>query len=273
MAIITIARGLATLGEDIARELAQITGYKLIDREYVEKRLGDFGIGPEKRQKYDEKKPGFWASLSQERDDYLHYLKTALYEEASSGECIVVGRGGQAVFKTVPSLVSVLLVAPQAIRVERIMHFYKCDERHAVQIIEQSDHDRAGFHKYFFSSDWHDPREYDLAVNTARCEVDQAATLIDRMRTTLVDASREEAGRARIAELLLGQRVVTEIVYGKKVPVHFLEAAAQGGRIVLHGVSNTQAAIDAAVAAARTVPGVESVESAIQVVQEFTVMP
>jgi cytidylate kinase len=273
MAIITIARGLATLGEDVARELAQITGYKLIDREYVEKRLGDFGIGPDKRQKYDEKKPGFWASLSQERDDYLHFLKTALYEEASGGECIVVGRGGSSVFKSVPSLVSVLFVAPMAVRIERIMTFYKCDQRHAAQIIAQSDHDRAGFHKYFFSVDWQDPREYDLVLNTARMDIQQAARLMDQMRRTLVDARGEEAGRVRIAELTLGQSVVTEIVYGKRVPIHFLEAKAQGSAITLHGVSNTQSAIDAAIVAARTVSGVTSVESEIQIVQEFTVMP
>ncbi|MDA8425765.1 MAG: cytidylate kinase-like family protein [Treponema sp.] len=273
MAIITIARGLATLGEDVARELAQITGYKLIDREYVEKRLGDFGIGPEKRQKYDEKRPGFWASLSQERDDYLHFLKTALYEEATGGACIVVGRGGQSVFKSVPNLVSVLFVAPMSVRVRRIMEFYKCDERHAAQIIAQSDHDRAGFHKYFFAAEWLDPCGYDLVLNTSRMDVPQAARLIDHSRRNVVDAQREEAGRVRIAELTLAQSVVTEIVYGKKIPIHFLEAKAQGGAITLHGVSNTQSAIDAAVATARAAKGVESVSSDIQVVQEFTVMP
>ncbi|HUW40317.1 MAG TPA: cytidylate kinase family protein [Rectinemataceae bacterium] len=273
MAIITIARGLATLGEDVARELAQITGYRLIDREYVEKRLGDFGIGPEKRQKYDEKRPGFWASLSQERDDYLHFLKTALFEEASSGECIIMGRGGSSVFKSVPSLVSVLFVAPMGVRVHRIMEFYKCDERHAAQIIAQSDHDRAGFHKYFFAVDWQDPREYELVLNTSRMDVAQAARLLDHARRNVVDPQREEAGRVRIAELSLAQKVVTEIVYGKKIPIHFLEAKAQGGAITLHGVSNTQSSIDAAAAAARAVGGVESVTSDIQVVQEFTVMP
>ena len=78
MAIITIARELAALGEEVARELSRITDYKLIDREYLEKRLSDYGLDAGKREKYDEKKPGFWASLSQERDDYLHFLKTAL---------------------------------------------------------------------------------------------------------------------------------------------------------------------------------------------------
>jgi len=273
MAIITIARELAAHGEEVARELSRITNYKLIDKEYLEKRLGDYGLAEDKREKYDEKKPGFWASLSQERDDYLHFLKSALFEETTSGDCIVVGRGGAAVFKSVPSLVAIKLVSPLALRVERVMKSFACDERHALQIVEESDHHRQGFHKYFFSMDWSDPRSFDLTLNSEKGDAAKVARLIDDYRKMVADAAKEDAGKRRLAELLLGQRVVTEIVYAKKVPVHFLEATADGGRVLLHGVANTQAAIDAALAAARALPGVAEVESAIQVVQEFTVMP
>ncbi len=273
MAIITIARELAALGEELARELSRLTNYKLIDREFLEKRLSDYGLDAEKREKYDEKKPGFWASLSQERDDYLHFLKAALFEETIDGDCIVVGRGASAIYKSVPSLVSIKIVSPLGIRIERVMKSYGCDERHALQIVEESDHNRSGFHKYFFSMDWADPRGYDLTINSSRPDPAQEAKLVDDYRKIVVNAAKEEAGKRRLAELLLGQRVVTEIVYAKKVPVHFLEAAADGTRIVLHGVANTQAAIDASLAAARSVPGVSEAESAIQVVQEFTVMP
>jgi cytidylate kinase len=273
MAIITIAREIASLGEEVARELSRLTGYRLVDREFLERRLGDFGVSPDKRQKYDEKKPGFWASLSQERDDYLHYLKTAMFEECLGGDCIIVGRGGVAVFKGVPNTLAIRLVAPLAVRIERVMRFYTCDERHALQIVDQSDHDRIGFHKYFFALDWKDSREYDLVINTGHADVDRVARAIDSYRALMIDADREETGRRRLADLLLCQSVVTEIVYARRVPVHFLEAAGEGGRIVLHGVANTQAAIDAALSAARSVPGVVEAESAIQVVQEFTVMP
>jgi cytidylate kinase len=273
MAIITIARELAALGEEVSRELSRLTNYKLIDREYLEKRLADYGLDAGKRDKYDEKKPGFWASLSQERDDYLHFLKSALYEEAIGGDCIVVGRGGEAVFKSVPSLVAVKLVAPLALRIERVMKSYACDERHALQIVEESDHNRIGFHKYFFSGDWQDSRTFDLTINSTKMEPAQTAKLIDHLRKIVVEPAKEEAGKRRLAELLLGQRVVTEIVYAKKIPVHFLEAAAAGNRVMLHGVANTQSAIDAALAAARSVPGIAEAESVIQVVQEFTVMP
>ncbi|MGA2547921.1 MAG: cytidylate kinase-like family protein [Rectinemataceae bacterium] len=273
MAIITIARELAALGEEVSRELSRLTNYKLIDREYLEKRLADYGLDTGKRDKYDEKKPGFWASLSQERDDYLHFLKSALYEEAIGGDCIVVGRGGAAVFKSVPSLVAVKLVSSLALRIERVMKSYACDERHALQIVEESDHNRIGFHKYFFSVNWQDSRTFDLTINSIKMEPAQAAELIDHFRKIFVEPAKEEAGKRRLAELLLGQRVVTEIVYAKKIPVHFLEAAADGAHVMLHGVANTQSAIDAALAAARSVPGVAEAESVIQVVQEFTVMP
>ena len=273
MAVITIARELASLGDEIAGELASITGYKLVDKAFVEKRLGDFGLGPEKREKYDEKKPGFWASLSQERDDYLHYLKTVLYEEAAGGQCIVMGRGGSSILAGLPNLLSVRLIAPAELRIARAMKSFGCDERHAVQMLDQSDHDRAGFQKYFFSIDWDDPRQYDLCISTARFGAAQAARQIDAARAILVDEAKEKAGRARVADLLLGQRVVTEVIYVRRVPVHFLEASVEGGRVVLHGVANTQAAIESALAAARGLQGVGAVESAIQVVQEYTVMP
>jgi osmotically-inducible protein OsmY len=43
--------------------------------------------------------------------------------------------------------------------------------------------------------------------------------------------------------------------------------------VVLHGVANAQSSIDSALNAAHDVSGVKQVESAIQLVQEFTVMP
>ena len=192
MAIITIAREIAALGEELPRELSRVTNYKLIDREFLEKRLGDYGLDADKREKYDEKKPGFWASLSQERDDYLHFLKAALFEETIDGDCIVVGRGGAAIYKSVPSHISIKVVAPLAVRIERVMKTYGCDERHALQIVEESDHTRAGFHKYFFSVDWADPRGYDLTLNSGKSDATQEAKLIDDYRKTAVSATKED---------------------------------------------------------------------------------
>ena len=100
MAIITIAREIASLGEETAQELAHICGYRLIDKEYLEGKLNSIGISAEKRAKYDEKNPGFWASLSQQRDDYLHFLKSAI-TGSGAGEQLHHngGRGAYAILR------------------------------------------------------------------------------------------------------------------------------------------------------------------------------
>lgn len=273
MAIVTIARELASLGEETAEELARITGYRLIDKEFLEKSFSSLGVGAEKREKFDERNPGFWASLSQQRDDYLHYLKSAILDAAQGNNCIIMGRGGCAILRGLPHMLSVKITAPLSLRIETVKRLYSCDNRRALQIIEQSDHDREGFHKYFFSTNWVDAREYNLTINTAGTDPSHAAVAISALMNVFVDKEKEEAGAQKVADLVLAQQVVTEIVYRRKVPVHFLEAAVEKGSVVLHGVANSQTSIDTALAAAHEVSGVSSVESAIQLVQEFTVMP
>lgn len=273
MAIVTIARELAALGEETAQELSRISGYSLVDKEYLERRLNAIGVSSEKREKYDEKSPGFWASLSQQRDDYLHFLKSAILEAANENDCIIMGRGAYAILRGVSHMLSIKITSPLSARIDRVKKAYSCDNRRALQIIEQSDHDRSGFHKYFFSTDWNDPREYDLTINTGDTDPAHAAVAIDALRKVYIDKEKEGLGTLQISDLLLAQNVVTEIVYTRKIPVHFLEATSQKGTIVLHGVANTQATIDIAVAAAHAVQGVKIVENAIQLVQEFTAMP
>ncbi len=276
MAVITIARELGSLAEDIARELSAITGYRNINKEALEARFSSmppYGLTDEKRQKFDEKKPGFWASLSQDRDTYLHFLKTAVLEEAAEGPCILVGRGAGVILKGLPNLMNLRLTSPLSVRIERIKVAFSCNEKTALELLERSDHDRRGFHKYFFSVNWEDAREYDLTLNTGAMSARKGASILSAMVKEYISPDREAACAERLADLLLAQTVLTEITYRRKVPIHFLEASSSKGRIVLHGVSNTQSAIDTAMSAARSIGGVTEVESAIQIVQEFSVVP
>ncbi len=271
MAIITIARELAALGEETARELGRMTGFRIVDRDYIEKRLAEHGFRLEDQQKYDEKRPGFWSYIAENRADYIQYLKLALYEEASEGSCIIIGRGGSVIFGKVPSHLSVRIVSPPALRIERAMGQFSCGERQARQIVEQCDHNRTGFSKIFFDMDWTDSRGYDLTINTARLDSVQAAETVREYMTLAIDADDEAAGTRMIPDLILGQRVLTEIVCVKKERLASLTACAEQGVVTLGGLSNTKAAIDKAVAAARAVPGVREVKNDMHLVQEYEV--
>jgi cytidylate kinase len=273
MAIITISRELAALGDEIAHELAELTGYRFVDKQALENRITSYGFNSTKLEKYDEKKPAFWASLSKDRDDYIHYLKTALYTEAEAGSCIFVGRGANAIFKDVPGCIFIKLTAPLSVRIERVKSYFRCDEKRAKQIIEQSDKDRSAFHRFFFDIDWVNPVHYHMVLNTGFVHPATAAEEIQHLVPLLVTPETEAQLKARLQSLSLGQKVMHHILYTLGIPIHFLEAVCTGDRLVLRGVANSQSAVEAAVAAAQQVPGVGQVESEIQIIQEYSVMP
>jgi cytidylate kinase len=273
MAIITISRQLASLGDETARELAKLLDYRFVDKQSLEEAIKPYGAAEKKFDKYDERKPAFFAPLSQDRDDYLHYLKTAMLCEAGKGNAVFIGRGAGAIFRGVPGVLSVYLVSPPDIRMERVKSYFHCDDKRARQIINQSDSGRTGFHRYFFDIDWKDPSNYHVALNTGNLHPGAIACGIKCLRDNLVTAEIEEQHRMRLKELILGQRVAYHILYEKGIPIQFLEAAVAGNTIDLFGVAGSLALAETAVNAAGEVAEGFDVHSGIHVVQEYSMMP
>jgi cytidylate kinase len=276
MAIITISRELAALGDETAQELARHLGYRFIDRGTLEERIKSYGIGPQVLAKYDERKPGFFAGLLQDRDDYLHFLKMAMLEEAVIAGglgCVFIGRGACAVLADIPGVVPVFLVSSREIRIERVRSYFHCDEKKARSIIEQSDRDRAGFYKYFFESDWKEPSNYRLSLNTSRLPPPVCAQIIEQLCASTASAGVDTELVKRVAAAFLARKVVHRILYEHDVRVHFLDVTAgNDGDVTLFGVTSSNAVIDKAVLAAQEVPGVKKVVQAIQIVEEYNII-
>jgi cytidylate kinase len=272
MAIITVSRELAALGDETAHELAKQLNYRFVDKQALEDRIKSYGVIGHKLEKYDERKPSFWASLSQDRDDYLHFLKAAIYAESNEGACVFIGRGVSVVLRNVPGVVSLFLVAPQEIRVERVKSYFQCDDKRARQIIEQSDHDRTGFHQYFFDMEWKDPGNYHFSLNTGHLHPSTCADIVKIFLDHNVNEEVEAQSLQRIKELTLAQQVKHHIIYEKEIPIHFLEAAVSNNVITLYGVASSQSLIETALTAAKEVAGAAQVQTEIQIVQEYTMM-
>jgi cytidylate kinase len=239
----------------------------------LEQRIKSYGVEGTKFERYDERKPAFFAAFSQDRDEYLHFLKTAMLAEAGEGNCIFIGRGAFAFFKDIPGVLSVFLVTPLGIRIERVRSYFHCDEKRARQIIDQSDHDRSGFHRYFFEVKWENPSNYHLTLNMGRLNPGLAAEIIKNMKDEIVGPDTETGCSCALKDLALGQRVVHHVLYEREIPVHFFEARADRGRVTIYGVANAQAQVESAIAAARGLPGVVRVISEMQVVKEYSIVP
>ena len=275
MALITVSRELAALGDETAHELAKHMGYTFIDRHTLEDRIKSYGVLPALLEKYDERKPGVIASLSQERDDYLHYLKLAMFHEAAEHAargCVFIGRGAYAIFSGIEGVLPVFLVSCRETRIERVRSYFRCDERKAKTIIDQSDRDRIGFHRYFFESDWKEAANYRVTLNTGHIHPSAAAGIIEQIVLQTVTAEMTANLVKQIGGAFLAQKVIHHILYERDVRVHFLDAAVRDGVATLYGVTNSKSVVEQAAQAAREVDGVRDIVQSIQVVEEYNMI-
>lgn len=187
MAIIAISRQVAALGDEISKALSEKLGYRFVNRKELEKRIMDLGFPAEKLKKYDERKPGFFASLVKDRDEYLNYLQTAVLDTAAEGNCILLGRGSFLILETLPNLIPLRFVAKDSIRMERLMKEHNWNEKQALQRITESDNNRKGFHKSFFNAEIENPQQFLMVMNTGMFDVESASDAIVAVAKSVID--------------------------------------------------------------------------------------
>lgn len=263
MPVITISRQLGSLGTKIAQQLSKNLQCNYLDKESLEMTFGEHGIPKENVERYDEKKPGFWDIFKTDKARYLHFMKEAIFAFAHKGNCVILGRGGQVVLGNIPGVLSVRVVAPVNVRIERIMKRYECHERHAEKIILHNDHERAGFHKFFFDCNWEDAGLYDLVINTGFFSAESAARLIEAAVATSEFKAAQEGTLRELSDLSLAHDVKTHIVYKEKVSVQFLEVVAHESVVTVGGIVVDEEDVERCGKIVSSMPGVREVKNEI----------
>lgn len=273
MAIIAISRQVAALGDEISVSLVDKLGYTFFDKHMIEKKIISLGFPEEKLKKYDEKKPGFFASLTKDRDEYFDYLQLAVLEAANQGDCILIGRGSYLILENIPNVVSVRFVTPTEIRKKRLMAEFGWDEKQAMQRVEESDANRAGFHKSFFNVDLANESRFHMILNTGLIDINNSSSIIADLCKTLVTPEQEVKGEKIISEMVESQHLVNTLIFEYKLNINFLHAVIKDDTMVLQGVADSIALSERAVSIASELVPNRKVISAISVVQDFKAYP
>lgn len=269
MAIITISRQVAAHGDEVAAELAKKLDYKFVTRKDIEKRIVELGFPESKMKKYDERKPGFFASLAKNRDEYFNYAQYAILEAAQQKNVIIIGRGSFAVLQGVPNNISVRLIADEKTRLERLEKEFNWDEKQAKQRIVESDTNRTGFHNSFYNIDISDPTLFHMVINTGFVTIEQAAAQIAYLVENAVTAQQEEAGSSLIEELLKAQKIVNKLSFEYHLNIEFVHATIEDKTVILHGVSDSPGIVEQALQIVRReMPGYDA-KSAVSIIHDF----
>jgi cytidylate kinase len=273
MGVITVSRHPGSLGDTLARALAERLQYRLVARgELVQlaERIGGPDLAWERSPELHERSPSFWERLNEERRRYVSVLRRAVTQLAEEDEVVIVGLGAGQFLKGLSNVLRLQVIAPPDVRLERVME-RGFDDVHgplsrdkARELIRKADHDAGGFLRYLFNIDWMDPQHWDLVINTGRFSVPEAVDIV----AAIVDSGVLEPSavdRQRLGNLALASRIEATVLGDPSVWVNSLKVVAQEGRVRIDGEVITEDDREAVEQLVRAIDGVRIVENDLRV--------
>lgn len=178
MAIITISRQIGSGGDEVAVRLANELGFTLVDHALLVELLKGQGLSKSDFEELDGEGYGRVRGDREADQVYVDLLPTLIADLAAERDMVVLGRGGQCLFRAVPGALHVRVVASTKERATRLMQERGIDEQSAVRLIEESDEARRRFIQFHYGADIDDAAHYDLVLNTDRVSVEAATRLV-----------------------------------------------------------------------------------------------
>jgi peroxiredoxin/cytidylate kinase len=200
--VITISRQIGSGGNEIAQHVSQMLGWSYVDKAlmvdvgrslgYHEEDIVDFCEDTYRVQSFVDKlmlrkkpakssfdiKGNAQIRKALDEEQCLSTIQSVINNLACREKTVIVGRGGQAILKHKVSVLNVRVIAPTAVRVQRIMESEGLTQEDALKIVEENDKAASEYLQRFYNIDWDDPANYDMVLNTAKLDVSTAALMI-----------------------------------------------------------------------------------------------
>jgi cytidylate kinase len=98
-----------------------------------------------------------------------HIYKKMLYKVitslAKTGDCIIVGRGGNIILKDEPNSLHLRFVASKKYRKKTLVEIKGVPENEVDKLIEKMDEKAVSYNEYYFNFNVNDPHEYSAVLN------------------------------------------------------------------------------------------------------------
>jgi cytidylate kinase len=198
---LTVAREFGSGGGTIARKIADMLGWSLLDKALVEAIARSAQVDPELARRFDERvdswlhrvsRRGLWhgafegvAAVADAEffdAETMAALGRNLLEAADAkGNCVIIGRGAQCVLQDKPDVFHVFIYAPWSDRLARIRKRLPAASE-VEQLCRLTDEQRGEHIRLYFGCDWKDPHLYHLLISSELREDEVAGIIIRAMQ-------------------------------------------------------------------------------------------
>jgi cytidylate kinase len=178
--VVTVSREYGAGGGEVARRLAEVLGWELLDRELLHQAAAVEHVPDADLERLDEKAVSMADRfrLHPPHQQYLHGLTEATRRAAARGNVVLVGRGARHLLGDAPDAFHLRLVAPREWRVRRMAALEAAPPEQVLARCLEADRTRERFTRYFFGAAALRPDQYDLVANTGRVPLDDVASVV-----------------------------------------------------------------------------------------------
>ena len=181
MAILTVSRQFGGRGDDIGRELARRTGFRLVTREIVEQEmharrgmqppvLGAESVEPDASGNAN-------GRLAAELNHYADLVASVVADLATAEDLVLVELGGQFLFREASCALHLRVVAPRSWRAATVAAELGLAPPAAAQLVARQDAAQARYLRTVFGRSAQRSDLYHFVLNTAALDQDHAVDL------------------------------------------------------------------------------------------------
>lgn len=263
MHVITFTRKMGTNGSEIAQRVAGALHYSLYDTEAIEATAREMGF-LEDVQAADEKALSLFQRLfTHQPEVHLDRLNSVIYELASRGNAVFLGRGSHILLRPLTCALHVRVTASLETRVHNMME-RGMEKDMAIRALHKSDREREAFTKFAFGADWDDSELYDVVLNMDHLSVELAVhTVVHLARSEEIQARSIDAMKS-LEMMGLARRAEAALIEAGFFSPALSVSVTEPGKIRVNGVMVTQSAKDRAEAALKRVKGAEFIDNQVR---------
>jgi cytidylate kinase len=181
MSIVAISETLGSLGNEIGRRLAESLGWGFADREIIAKAAERFGADLADVRHNAEEKPSLWERFTDSHRRFKAFVEASMFDMAANDNVVLAGLASTLALRDVRYALRVRTNAPEHDRARRIEQQQGLTAEAALDVVRQTDRERAARVKFLYQVDVDDPLLYDLVLNTERMTAEEGARHLREM--------------------------------------------------------------------------------------------
>lgn len=264
MSIVAISETAGSLGNEIGHRLAESLGWGFADREIIAKAAERFGADLADVRHGAEEKPSLWERFTNTHRRFKAFVEASVLDIAAQDNVVLAGLASTLALRDVHHVLRVRTNAPERDRAARIQQQQGLTPEAAVDVVRQTDRERAARVKFLYDVDVDDPLLYDVVLNTQRTTAEEGARYLSEI--ILGERFRpSESSKAQLIDLNVMAQARALFMADPALSGEQLFVSSSGGQVLLSGMAGRDETRKLAESRIMALPGVRGILNEIVV--------